>query len=138
MPTQKRNFLTRYGNIVLAQRARLTRFFLANTGNLSIKLGTLWALDGILDPRAAYAIGHLVVFLTSYASHCKFTFEENYTVKNFIMFAKAVVLIKLLDYGSFYLLVDYFEDSFLLALAITMVIFIIRYVLLSWAFLHKK
>jgi len=130
--------LTRYGNIVLEQRARLTRFFLANVGNLSIKLGTLWALDDILDPRSAYAVGHLVVFLTSYASHCKFTFEENYTLKNFMMFTKAVALIKLLDYGTFYLLIDYFEDSFLLALAITIAIFIIRYVVLSWVFLYKK
>jgi len=125
-------------NIALEQRARLARFFLANIGNLSIKLGTLWALDGMLDPRYAYAIGHLVVFLTSYASHCKFTFEENYSVKNFMMFTKAVVLIKLVDYGAFYWLIDYFEDSLLLALAITMAIFIVRYVLLSWVFLYSK
>lgn len=125
-------------NIALEQRARLARFFLANIGNLSIKLGTLWALDGMLDPRSAYAIGHLVVFLTSYASHCKFTFEENYSVKNFMMFTKAVVLVKLVDYGAFYWLIDYFEDSLLLALAITMVIFIVRYVLLSWVFLYSK
>ena len=138
MPTQKRNLLARYVNIALEQRARLARFFLANIGNLSIKLGTLWALDGMLDPRSAYAIGHLVVFLTSYASHCKFTFEENYSVKNFMMFTKAVVLIKLVDYGAFYWLIDYFEDSLLLALAITMAIFIVRYVLLSWVFLYSK
>ena len=125
-------------NIALEQRARLARFFLANIGNLSIKLGTLWALDGMLDPRSAYAIGHLVVFLTSYASHCKFTFEENYSVKNFMMFTKAVVLVKLVDYGAFYWLIDYFEDSLLLALAITMAIFIVRYVLLSWVFLYSK
>ena len=125
-------------NIALEQRARLARFFLANIGNLSIKLGTLWALDDMLDPRSAYAIGHLVVFLTSYASHCKFTFEENYSVKNFMMFTKAVVLIKLVDYGAFYWLIDYFEDSLLLALAITMAIFIVRYVLLSWVFLYSK
>ena len=138
MPTQKRNLLARYVNIALEQRARLARFFLANIGNLSIKLGTLWALDGMLDPRSAYAIGHLVVFLTSYASHCKFTFEENYSVKNFMMFTKAVVLVKLVDYGAFYWLIDYFEDSLLLALAITMAIFIVRYVLLSWVFLYSK
>ena len=73
-------------------------------------------------------LGILLFFSPHTHSHCKFTFEENYSVKNFMMFTKAVVLIKLVDYGAFYWLIDYFEDSLLLALAITMAIFIVRYV----------
>ena len=111
---------------------------MANAGNLFLKLGTLWIFDGILDPRFAYAVAHSLVFFTSYVSHCRYTFDKNFSVRNFYMFTKAVVLIKSLDYGVFYFFVDYVENSISLALAITLVIVVIRYLMLYRVFLYEK
>jgi uncharacterized membrane protein YjgN (DUF898 family) len=81
--------------------AQLIRFVAASACALAVKVVLTLAFARFLPDHASYLLTHVVVFFWSYYTQARFTFRVSHSPKRMVGYLKAVLLIKLLDYGLF-------------------------------------
>ena len=122
-------------------QSNIKTFFLFSVSSaslLGLKLLFLWVFELFYSAKMAYAISHFFIFFFAYALHCKVTFKNEYSWKSFVNFFKAVILIKLADYFLFIILLNFYSNSVVVAIFVTILIFLARYLALQLYVFCKK
>lgn len=113
---------------------RLVKFVASSGVLLGFKLGSMWLLQGWLDPQWAYVVVHVLLLLVSFALHSKVTMGVDLTWRTFARYTRAVAVIKLTDYLVFSVAFSYFHVEALWSVALaTIVIWLARYTMVTRA-----
>lgn len=121
------------GAVIQFKLNQFIKYTLGTSLVLSIKLLSQFFLEHGFDPKVAYAIVHVITLLSSYLYHVRITFSRRLlSFASFWAYAKSVALIKLLDYSIFFAGSQISENSYLLILASSGLIFILRFLFMKF------